>query len=294
MTLNHQFRRTMAVLAAAVIGLVAALTFAAPASAHTGQLTSEAPCTDTGWNAVWTLTTTNTGGHDGVLSNVKLQAAYEHIPPGGGPDGRGPSLTTFRDGAEIAGDTTVSETLELNPFTIGVTLSFTVSWTDGDQTHSEDLSERVDMPTDCDWPAPVEPSQLTHAADCTSLTFTLVNPAAGEDEVTVRLKPSTGEERVLTAAAGETKTERFPATTGFSVEIDGPPLPPDTDPEVVTYRQPAGCETGGGAGGDEEGGGTLPVTGANAGTVAIAAGTLLAAGAVLVVLARRRRTRFTA
>ena len=301
MTLTHQFRQAAAAAAGAVVGMAAAMALAAPANANTGLLTAAAPCTDTGWNATWTLKTTDTDGHDGVLSNVKVDLGYQILPPGGGMHG-GPSLARFYHGATVAGDTTVTDTLVLNPFVTSATLTFTLAWQVGGDIHTKNLSAEAEAPTDCNWRPEPLPSKLTHVSDCASLTITLANPVPGREVVT-RLKPSTGQERVLAAMPGETKTEKFAATAGFTVDItqDGIELPPDGKPATVSYEQPNGCVTddedttsvgsAGKGGGD---GGTLPVTGADAATAAIAAGVMFVSGVVLFVMARRRKMKFTA
>jgi hypothetical protein len=56
------------------------------------------------------LTTSDTDDHKGVLGNVRVDVAHQQVPPGtGGP----PKLARLADGAEVTGDTTVSDTLQL-------------------------------------------------------------------------------------------------------------------------------------------------------------------------------------
>lgn len=296
------FHRTATVVAGALLGLAVA----APASAHTGELTVTSECADVGWTATWNLTTSDTDGHEGVLSNVKLDISYTHIPPGsGGP----PKPAKLTDGAEVTGDTTVSETRTLSQDATRATLTLTLTWQVDDTAHTKTLRAQANAPTDCNWPPPAEPSTLSTAFDCTTMTITLVNPASAKDEVALRLKTSEGEQRSLAAKPGETKSENFPATAGFTVDVtsDGGPQPPGgAQPHTLAYEQPADCSTDDGgeaAGGDSAvggpaagngDGGSLPVTGVAAGAVAGTAAALLATGVVLFVVARRRRVKFTA
>ncbi|WP_328461594.1 LPXTG cell wall anchor domain-containing protein [Actinoplanes sp. NBC_00393] len=123
---------------------------------------------------------------------------------------------------------------------------------------------------------------------CDTMTFGLSIP---ENGITIDLhyKTSKGEERDVSIAPGESKSETFSATEGFSVDVtvsateDG-----ETYSETLTldYEQPADCEDGNGGG--------LPVTGAAAGGVAGGAAALLVAGGALFFVARRRKVKFTA
>lgn len=306
MSLRIPFHRTATVVAGALLGLAGAVAAAAPASAHTGELTAASECTDTAWKATWNLTTSDTNGHEGVLSNVKLDISYRHIPPGtGGP----PTLATLTDGAKVTGDTTVSATRTISPDATSATLTLTLTWQVDDTAHTKTLRAQANAPTNCNWPPPAEPSTLTTTFDCTTMTITLVNPASAKDEVALRLKSSEGEERPLVAKPGETKSETFSAAAGFTVDVtsdSGPQPPGGAQPHTIAYEQPDDCSNddggeaaGGGSpiGGPATGGGnegSLPVTGAAAGAVAGIAAALLATGVALFIVTRRRRVKFTA
>ena len=100
-----------------------------------------------------------------------------------------------------------------------------------------------------------EPARLSTSFDRTTMTVKLVNPASAPDEVALRLKTSGGEERTLVAKPGETKSERFSATVGFTVDVpsdSGPQPPGGAKPHTFAYEQPGNCST-------EDGGG-LPAT----------------------------------
>jgi len=304
-SLRIPFHRTATVVAGALIGLAGAVVAAAPASAHTGELTAASECTDTRWKATWNLTTSDTDDHDGVLSNVKVDVAYTEMPS---HVGGSPKLAKLTDGATVTGDTTVSDTLALSSATTSATLTLTVTWTVGDGTHTTTLHAQATAPTNCKWPPKAEPSRLSASFDCTTMTVELVNPASATDEVALRLKTSEVEERTLVAKPGETKSETFSANVGFTVAVtsdSGPQPPGGAKPHTIAYEQPDNCSTedGGEAAGDGTAdggpagsgdGGSLPVTGAAAAAVAGIAAALLTIGMVLFAVARRRRVKFTA
>ena len=111
-----------------------------------------------------------------------------------------------------------------------------------------------------------------------------------DDEFKLHLKTSKGEVRDLVVKPGEKKVETFSATPGFKVELTweatvGKKTYSGT--ETLKYELPEGCDSQG------EGGG-LPLTGAAAGSIAGGAGVLLAVGAGLFFMARRRKVKFTA
>lgn len=315
MSLRIPFHRTAGIVAGVLIGLAGAAAAAAPASAHTGALTAASACLDEGWKATWSLTTSDTGDHAGVLSDVTVDIDYLAPPPHGGG---APKLPELADGAEITGGPTVSDSWELSPDVAGATLALTVTWKAGDDVHAETLTARADAPPNCQWPPRGVQSSYSASSSCTTMTVTLVNPPRLRDEVALRLTTSEGEERILHAGPGETGSETFPATAGFTIGVTsaGGPQPPGGErPHRLTYEQPANCTPGDGDGGEATGGGTtnddrtadddaaaggggengsLPVTGAAAGAVAGIAAALLATGVALFVVARRRPVKFTA
>ena len=89
-----------------------------------------------------------------------------------------------------------------------------------------------------------------------------------------------------TVAPGSAEKVSFPAGDEETALVALPEL----GLELEVVYAPEGC--GGGGGGEEPPG--LPVTGAAAGGIAAGAIALLALGAVLFVMARRRRIHFTA
>ncbi len=135
-------------------------------------------------------------------------------------------------------------------------------------------------------PAPGEPTPIIEM-DCDTMTFGLDNPADG-DEVELVMTTSKGETRELTIAPGEKKTEKFSATPGFVLTVKDVASGESVE---LPYTQPEDCDTAGSGGGD---GGELPLTGAAASGIAGGAAALLAIGAGLFVMARRRKVKFTA
>ncbi|MEV4492772.1 hypothetical protein AB0K04_21975 [Micromonospora coxensis] len=151
----------------------------------------------------------------------------------------------------------------------------------------KDFTGGWEKPEDCQQPEVGAPD-ASYESTCDEMIFRITNPEDGAT-LTSTFTPSKGEAKTLTVEPGRTGTVRFPAGKGFTVTVTG-----DLDSGgPLAWEQPEGCEDGGTGGGEPEEPG-LPVTGAAAGGIAAGALALLAAGAVLFVVARRRRIRFTA
>jgi hypothetical protein len=144
-----------------------------------------------------------------------------------------------------------------------------------------------------EWTEPegcTQPSEPTGEVifTCDELIFGIANPEDGVS-ITITFTPNMGEPKVVTVAPGETETVTFPAEEGLTVT----PTAEGLETEAIAWEKPADCDNGAGGGGGGEGP-TLPVTGAAAGGMAAGAALLLAVGAGLFLVARRRRIRFTA
>ncbi|MFJ6152928.1 LPXTG cell wall anchor domain-containing protein [Micromonospora profundi] len=168
---------------------------------------------------------------------------------------------------------TATPTVSASP-TPSVPASPSPSATTVSPTPTQSPSETPTAPS-----VPVEPVGTVEST-CDKLTFTVENPADGET-VTLTLTPNKGEVKTLTVKPGETGSVSFPATEGLTVTPAADGL---DDTEPIAWEKPAEC--------DGQGGG-LPLTGANTTMIAGGAVVLLAAGAGLFVMARRRRLRFT-
>ncbi|MGS2614746.1 cell wall anchor protein [Micromonospora sp. LZ34] len=134
-------------------------------------------------------------------------------------------------------------------------------------------------PEDCPLPT------ITTEADCKTFSLTATNPEGG---LPVKVEFTYGgKTETRTVAPGKSETVTFKAGKDETALV----VLPDLELEMEAVYAPEGDCGGGGAGGEEPG---LPVTGAAAGGIAAGAVALLALGAVLFVMARRRRVRFTA
>ncbi|GGN01536.1 hypothetical protein FHR83_000788 [Actinoplanes campanulatus] len=144
-------------------------------------------------------------------------------------------------------------------------------------------SEEPEIPDDL----PGEPEPIFELT-CDTMTIGFDNP---KDSLPIKLgyETSKGEKRERTVAPGTKGSETFSAKEGFFVNLtitvtyEGETY---SETVKVDYVEPAGYED------SEEPG--LPVTGAAAGGIAGGAAALLAIGALLFVMARRRKVKFTA
>jgi hypothetical protein len=278
--LKSPLRRTTAVLAGAVIGLVGVVATAAPASAHHPELTGTATCVEEGgWKVDWALTAV--APHDKVGTIVKVEATEG-----------GSALTTIVVDAEVGANQTVTET---QTFPVEVTKAKLVVAMKWDGVDRKRIEHKVTAPEGCKPPSepepepepstpPAEPTPILEVT-CDTMTIGLDNTT--EEDITLLLTTSKGEERTLEIPAGEKGTEKFSADEGFSITVG---LEGTEETETVDFVQPEDCEGTGGGSGEPE----LPVTGAAAGGIAGGAALLLAVGGVLFFMARRRKVKFTA
>ncbi|MEV1328862.1 cell wall anchor protein [Micromonospora costi] len=136
-----------------------------------------------------------------------------------------------------------------------------------------------ERPEDCPLP------EITTKADCKNFSLTASNPEGG---LPVKVEFTYGDKtESRTVQPGKSETVTFTAGKDDTALVALPEL----DMEMEAVYAPEGNCGGGGAGGEEPG---LPVTGVAAGGIAAGALALLALGAVLFFVARRRRVRFTA
>lgn len=156
--------------------------------------------------------------------------------------------------------------------------------TPDEPTTPEEPTTPPEVPSDL----PGEPEPIFEA-NCDTMTIGLDNPVDGV-KFTLKFKTSKGEERTLVIKPGEKKSETFSAKPGFSIKltftatVQGQNFSETT---TIEYEQPNDCDSSGGGGG-------LAETGAAAGSIAGGAGALLAVGAGVFFMARRRKVKFTA
>jgi LPXTG-motif cell wall-anchored protein len=304
--LKSPFRRTTAVLAGAFIGLAGAVAIAAPASAHHPEVSPESSCinADGSWTVKWTITNSE-DDLEGTITSVRMLPRKSTIT---GIE-EGDTLPKSVDGALHA-----VQTVEADAKLDRAFLAITAHWVRDDKPIDGFNTGTAPKPTEecgpetppttppttppstppstpptttpttppSSPPASDEPTPILDM-DCTTMTIGLANPATGED-ITLHFKTSKGEERTDVIKPGESKTEKFSATTGFTVTLTADGIEGSL---TVPYEQPDNCDNSGGGGG-------LPVTGAAAGSIAGGAAVLLIAGGVLFFLARRRKVKFTA
>ncbi len=304
MNLKSSLRRTAVLTAGALIGLSGAFALAGPASAHHSSVSGSAECdTKTGdWLVTW-KTNADAGPHAKTYRWTKVDL----MPAGTKIDN--PKIAVTEPGAYPLTDKQELTGVQRVPGTEkAAKLTVRAEW-DNEKTDDDDRSHTVTFegecqktptddpstPTDNPSTPPAIPGDLPGAptpileADCDTMTIGLDNPVDGL-KITLKFKTSKGEQRTLVIRAGEKKTAKFSATPGFKINVtfsavvDGKNFSQTT---TVEYEQPDDCDGSGGGGG-------LAVTGAAAGSIAGGAGALLAVGAGLFVMARRRKVKFTA
>ncbi|WP_433369261.1 hypothetical protein ACQPZX_43155 [Actinoplanes sp. CA-142083] len=325
--LKSKFQRTTSVVAGTLLGLVGVAVLAGPASAHNPAVYGEPTCADNGsYKVDWTVD--NPYKLDAEVKKVVLDGktvadGVGDIKVGKWVKGNS-SLKLTGSSVETGYRATLTVYLEYTdhqkyqptgktyrpkncpstppttqptttpptttpttqPTTTAPTTEPTTTAPTTEPTPTETTPE-VPVPTPSTTGQPGEAQPILEE-DCTTITIGLDNPADGVD-YKLHYKTSKGEVRDLVVKPGEKKSEKFSATEGFSIELTvTASWQGETASETVTidYEKPDNCSGGSGGG--------LPVTGAAAGGIAGGAAALLAIGAVLFVLARRRKVRFTA
>ncbi|MEV4352155.1 cell wall anchor protein [Actinoplanes sp. NPDC049596] len=160
-------------------------------------------------------------------------------------------------------------------------------------------------PEDCTAPEqPADDFTGGYEVTCDSLIFHIDN-SKGKTTINAKFTPNKGEAQTVVVKAGETKSVTFKGAKGLEVtptvqgeayeaikwdEEEKPADCASASPSPSASESPAPAP--GQGGGDE--GESLPLTGAAAGGIAAGAAALLAVGAVLFIMARRRKVKFTA
>jgi LPXTG-motif cell wall-anchored protein len=295
--LKSPLRRTTAAIAGAFIGLVGAVAFAGPASAHHPgiEASTECPAGDN-WKITWEVQAFAPGDREANIDKVE-----QTTPDGQSLELKGENqLKTIVANGKIAANAKIGETQTLPKSVKSVKLKVWLSWNNG--SIKGDSEKTVDIKPDCkpdepnqpenpgtpeepETPAtPAEPTPIVEM-NCTTIVIGLDNPKDGV-KITLTFETSRGEKRTLVVNPGEKKTEKFSAKKGFTVTVGAKEIEETT---TIAWEQPSeDCVAAG------EGGGELPLTGANATTAAGVAGVVLLIGAGLFFMARRRKIKFTA
>ncbi|MEV0724744.1 hypothetical protein AB0I37_18420 [Micromonospora purpureochromogenes] len=130
-------------------------------------------------------------------------------------------------------------------------------------------------------------ADIRSRSTCDALVIVVANPADGPT-LAITFDPSRGREQKRTLEPESRVEVSFRAVAGLAVVLRSDKFdPPGTPNGPYAWKQPADCDSDAGAGGG------LPVTGMPVGGLLAGAGLLLTVGTTLLVLARRRRVRFT-
>jgi LPXTG-motif cell wall-anchored protein len=278
-------QRLLAIASTACLGLLAggvgAVAVAGPASAQTANVSGSCAWDPDGeeWLVTWTITT---DAPDGVSSYRLLSVAT--APDGSPVDG----IAATGDAGEfpLDADQPLVGEQRLPEGATSATLTVLAEW---DNQQQQEQSGEVAIPVDCGTQDVVSQWSL----DCTALTITVDNPAT--EDATLTFVPDPGEAVVVEVAGGDSATVNFPPSEGLAVDVrfQGRSVADPADPIEVTPEALAAsdCTEDTAA---EGGGGGLPATGTSTIIVVAGALVLLALGASLYLIARRRRIRFTA
>ncbi|QSB13565.1 LPXTG cell wall anchor domain-containing protein [Natronosporangium hydrolyticum] len=153
-------------------------------------------------------------------------------------------------------------------------------------------------PADCE-ERPELPEEIgSWGFDCQQVEVVLTNTFPADefgDVVTFTVETSAGETSQADIAVGDTATLHVASAENLEIWILGNDLPITDRIEITSEEWAAtGCTADGDEAGGEGGEDELPLTGASTALIAAGAVALLALGAVLFVVARRRRVNFTA
>ncbi|MET8044498.1 cell wall anchor protein [Micromonospora sp. NPDC005215] len=327
-------RRVAAIAAGALIGLTGAATFAGPASAHHPEPRGSYCAAKDGKVTVnWSVTSTETD-IDGVITKLKstmpgditggLAIGAKLERQSRGPltgtqthtfKGKIPKIELTvgahwdRNGQSHDGERTVtaqpskncSPTQSPSP-TPSPTGSPTPSPSTSPSTSPTPTKSPVVTPSPSASSPTVTPSATPSATPsgplegeepafevdqtCDNMTFTVKNPIKGI-AFSATMTTEKGVTKTLASEPGKTTSVSFDAYQGLKVTVKYDVV---EESETVPYTKPASCGQGGG----DNDGPALPLTGAATGGIIAGAVVLLAAGAALFVMARRRRVRFTA
>jgi LPXTG-motif cell wall-anchored protein len=260
--------RLKSIAAVVMAGLAGAVALSGPASAAPtspspgATLTGVPRCSNGEWQVNWTLTTTGTGGADGILSKVTFTYDPPPVPPG---VTYVPTLGPFSENATIAGDGEFTVLQSLGRYHPTAVLAFTLTWHQGATVYTKSLRTEVAEPKGCPTPTPIAMPPGTRLP-----------------------KPTE------TAPGGTPETPAGPmptVTTAWTPPGKPVPTPTPTTPAAAAPAPSASTEAAVLTAADSGG---LPRTGAAVASIAGIAAVLIGAGLSLFFASRRRRARFTA
>jgi LPXTG-motif cell wall-anchored protein len=240
--LKSSLKRTTAVLAGSLLGLVGAVALAAPASAHHADITGTPVCT-TGdnWKVDWKVTNWEGGKVGKIIAVTSVPAD--------------PALTVIKVDATMESGASLTDTQAFTGAVTEASLEVTVVW------ESDRGRKNTNPPKD------TKKAKVYKPAPCPTAT----------PSVTPSSAPPTSTPPVTSSPSVSPSVSVSPSTSASPT----PSATPSPSPTPVVP-------------GEGGGGGTLPKTGVAVGGIAAGAGVLLALGAGLFMMARRRRVKFTA
>lgn len=252
-------RRLAALAAGTLIGITGALVATAPAAAHSSLVSGK--CielkADGSWVVQWSVKNNYTAAGTITKADASVSAPIDGIAAG----------KTIEKNSKVSGQQVI-------PYgTTEAMLTTKLSWPD--HFNYPESGDKVSN-THCAKTPEGVPTAVAKAT-CTQLEIVITNGTG--KPVTVRLEPTSGEAKEIEVAPGVSPPQSFPAADKLAVLVKIGKWS-----ETYTYTKPTtGCDTPPSP--------ALPVTGVKGSIAAGVAVLLLAAGAVLFVVARRRRIR---
>jgi len=324
--LKSPLRRTATIAAGVLVGLTGVVALAGPASAHHPIIVGGTSCVndDGTWQVTWQVTnseddlagkitaveltpagSTLTGiavgaelpiAGQGVLEGVQALGADDTVASiAVGAEWQRPNrtVTSSRKSDEVKkSDEKCNPTPPTSPSPTPPSPAASESTPPAPEEPSTPASTEPSTSASASTP-PEEPTtepEFVYEETCETITVGITVPADWPEDITVVFKTSEGDSKTVVGKVGETTTVEFPAVDGMT--ITATPEGYEGEGVTITYEAPADCDTGGSGGSDDEP--SLPLTGAAAGSIAGGAGALLAVGAGLFFMARRRKVKFTA
>jgi hypothetical protein len=274
-------RRALAVAGAAFVGLTAAVALATPASAHDSSVAGVAQCdVETGEYVVeWTVTSRAPEKVD-AFRLIAVEAAYTQGDQQKATEVEGIAVTDG-DGYPHPTDKVLTGTHRVPGDSTEATLAVQAEW-DNKFVEKEPVRGHVELAGDCAKETELLPRpHSTAKSDCEFLVVSLFNhpDADAAAKFVVTAGPAFG--TTVTVAAGDEATVEVPKAAAVANGVS-------VVEQIIFYTMDfkyddsdLDCEP-------------LPVTGPRTGALAGGASALLAVGAGLFVIARRRRVRFSA